>query len=538
MVRHFSFCIGLLIILTSCRWTNCSAAALLLEDKFRELELRLETTEARSVQVEEKVSQLEAQLELNNEIRNNLKFQVTKLEAKNVQLEFKIQEQEKLLNYLLRQTNRPVPVADSLSVPNNLKSPVQSTDSNKSGTPRTCKELRVIDPSLPSGMYSIDPDGQGVGENPIYVYCDMTSGSTSILHDSESAINVGHCADPGCYSRSIKYNASIGQIKALAELSFECHQSIKYDCYYAPFELSGYAYSWWNDRDGNAQYFWAGDNTEGIHTCQCGIDGNCVDNYAKCNCDAAVYAQLFDDGVITNKNVLPVTRLNFGRTQLPTSSGIHTLGRFECTGTVALTRMPTSCEDLWLVGHILNGFYSVMGSAMMESVYCDFTKLPGNDGFQKWIGYADVKSVPVHFYVQRTSNFNTTNIPIPFDLALVNKGNAMDLTSGIFTAPRQGTYYFSFTGLAQFSASSYTLALQVALNLNGGIIGKGHVDMSSTATTRWNQLTLQSTLSLKSGDQVWVDITSASSGVALHDNGNHYTHFTGFVLEEDIVASL
>jgi hypothetical protein len=111
-----------------------------------------------------------------NEIRNNLKFQVTKLEAKNVQLEFKIQEQEKLLNYLLRQTNRPVPVADSLSVPNNLKSPVPSTDSNKSGTPRTCKELRVIDPSLPSGMYSIDPDGQGVGDNPIYVYCDMMSG--------------------------------------------------------------------------------------------------------------------------------------------------------------------------------------------------------------------------------------------------------------------------------------------------------------------------------------------------------------------------
>jgi hypothetical protein len=111
-----------------------------------------------------------------NEIRNNLKFQVTKLEAKNVQLEFKIQEQEKLLNYLLRQTNRPVPVADSLSVPNNLKSPVPSTDSNKSGTPRTCKELRVIDPSLPSGMYSIDPDGQGVGDNPINVYCDMTSG--------------------------------------------------------------------------------------------------------------------------------------------------------------------------------------------------------------------------------------------------------------------------------------------------------------------------------------------------------------------------
>lgn len=65
MVRPISVCIGLLIILTSCRWTNCSAAALSMEDKFRELEMRLKTTEVRSVQVEEKVSQLEAQLELN-----------------------------------------------------------------------------------------------------------------------------------------------------------------------------------------------------------------------------------------------------------------------------------------------------------------------------------------------------------------------------------------------------------------------------------------------------------------------------------------
>ena len=87
-------------------------------------------------------------------------------------------------------------------------------------------------------------------------------------------------------------------------------------------------------------------------------------------------------GIITDKNVLPVTRLNFGRTQLTTSSGIHTLGRFECSGSVSLTGLPTSCKDLLLIGHTLNGFYSVMGSAMMESVYCDFTKLPDNTGIK------------------------------------------------------------------------------------------------------------------------------------------------------------
>ena len=81
-------------------------------------------------------------------------------------------------------------------------------------------------------------------------------------------------------------------------------------------------------------------------------------------------------GVITDKNVLPVTRLNFGRTQLATSSGIYTLGRLVCTGSVALIGLPTSCEDLWLIGHTLNGFYSIIGAKMIESVYCDFTQLP------------------------------------------------------------------------------------------------------------------------------------------------------------------
>ena len=38
---------------------------------------------------------------------------------------------------------------------------------------------------------------------------------------------MGHCADPGCYSRPINYNASFNQIKSLVELSAECHQSIK-----------------------------------------------------------------------------------------------------------------------------------------------------------------------------------------------------------------------------------------------------------------------------------------------------------------------
>jgi hypothetical protein len=38
-----------------------------------------------------------------------------------------------------------------------------------------------------------------------------------------------------------------------------------------------------------------------------------------------------------------------------------------------LIGMPSSCKDLKLIGHTLNGLYSVMGNQSVETVYCDFT---------------------------------------------------------------------------------------------------------------------------------------------------------------------
>ncbi len=156
---------------------------------------------------------------------------------------------------------------------------------------------------------------------------------------------------------------------------------------------------------------------------------------------------------------------------------------------------------------------------------------------QKWIGYANVKSTPVHFYVQRNSKFATTRTPIPFDLARVNEGNAMDLKSGKFTAPRPGIYFFSFTGLVEFPASSSLSKFTMILYLNGAIIGLGHVEEANTVADQSSPLTVQSTLKLKKGDQVWMEIWDLSEGVYLFDSGNHYNHFTGFMLEEDIVTS-
>ncbi len=116
----------------------------------------------------------------------------------------------------------------------------------------------------------------------------------------------------------------------------------------------------------------------------------------------------------------------------------------------------------------------------------------------------------------------------------------MDLTTGIFTAPRPGIYFFSFTGLAEFPASSSSLVyLGVSLYLNGDRIGLGHVEEANTVGYQNSPLTLQSTLNLKKGDQIWLEIIYQSTGAFLYDcDCDHYNHFTGFMLEEEIVASL
>ena len=62
------------------------------------------------------------------------------------------------------------------------------------------------------------------------------------------------------------------------------------------------------------------------------------------------------------------------------------------SGAAAAKAMPTSCQDLSQIGHVLSGLYSVMGVGMVESVYCDFTKLPDDpsklknktETYKKW----------------------------------------------------------------------------------------------------------------------------------------------------------
>ncbi len=74
--------------------------------------------------------------------------------------------------------------------------------------------------------------------------------------------------------------------------------------------------------------------------------------------------------------------------------------------------------------------------------------------------------------------------------------------------------------------------------MNWDLIGSGYVEEYNTIGNQNIPLTLQSTLKLKKGDQVWVAISWQSIETYLIDNSDHWTHFTGWMLEEEIAASL
>ena len=146
-----------------------------------------------------------------------------------------------------------------------------------------------------------------------------------------------------------------------------------------------------------------------------------------------------------------------------------------------------------------------------------------------------MKSLPVYFYVQ-SGRFDTTKTPILFEVESLNIGGALNLTSGKFTAPRDGIYSFSFSGFAYLPASSSRAYLDLDIFLNGIQIGNGLADEATSTDVQNEAYSFQSTLKLQKGDQIWLEIHSISTGAYLV--GSRLTHFSGYLLEEKMSQSL
>ena len=153
-----------------------------------------------------------------------------------------------------------------------------------------------------------------------------------------------------------------------------------------------------------------------------------------------------------------------------------------------------------------------------------------------------IGTVGVHFYVQRKSNLGSvTSGAIPFEFAPVNEGNAFDLSSGIFTAPVNGFYHFQFSALKYDPVEYDPTYLKIALEVNGDIIDFSQNDPISLVEYdsydyqyllgTYKSVSMSIPLRLKPGDEV--NLVNIGGGGELADNAsNHYTHFTGWLVEE------
>ena len=102
---------------------------------------------------------------------------------------------------------------------------------------------------------------------------------------------------------------------------------------------------------------------------------------------------------------------------------------------------------------------------------------------------------------------------------MINEGNAFNLNSGVFSAPRNGTYFFVFST----SADSFYGSLSLALELNDEDIASCKKNSHG-----FFHCSIPYTLKLKSGDRIQVSVKGGSLDNAI---------FVGFLIAEDIFPS-
>uniref|UniRef100_A0A672F8H6 C1q domain-containing protein n=1 Tax=Salarias fasciatus TaxID=181472 RepID=A0A672F8H6_SALFA len=113
--------------------------------------------------------------------------------------------------------------------------------------------------------------------------------------------------------------------------------------------------------------------------------------------------------------------------------------------------------------------------------------------------------------------FNT-HTTLVYRYVFANTG-AYNPTTGIFTTPVRGIYYFSFSG---HNASSRPMGLQLMKNGRHMVTVYNH-----PAGNRFETATNGMVLQLEVGEQVYM---SLMANTWILDNMNHHSTFTGFLL--------
>jgi len=96
-------------------------------------------------------------------------------DAKDAEHELKINSQQMEIDQLKKKNSELEEKNHQLA----LASAIKKDDvASRDFLPRSCFEIKATNPIAQSRVYSIDPDGQIGADEPILVYCDMTTGNS------------------------------------------------------------------------------------------------------------------------------------------------------------------------------------------------------------------------------------------------------------------------------------------------------------------------------------------------------------------------
>ena len=146
------------------------------------------------------------------------------------------------------------------------------------------------------------------------------------------------------------------------------------------------------------------------------------------------------------------------------------IGRLRCSGETEINIPPSSCKDLKKMGETRTGLY-VLEDVENENYpvmsFCDMNTPGYEDVIESKIGWLKFRSGPreVVFCVTHSGiNDIPTGATITYDVEVVNKGSAMNLKEGVFTAVTSGLYEFKFSGMTYPAGQ-----LRIDIMLNGNV---------------------------------------------------------------------
>ena len=124
------------------------------------------------------------------------------------------------------------------------------------------------------------------------------------------------------------------------------------------------------------------------------------------------------------------------------------------------------------------------------------------------------------------NSVGTANTEIVFNVVNNNRGNHFNTSTGRFTAPISGSYFFSIGAMSNNGSGQ---PAWYELRVNGNLLSNPHNPyMSVQNGTGFRHVTSQYVLQLNDGDYVSVFTGTHTGG--LYGGGNNHNHFVGYLI--------